>query len=74
MKCWLSSMSNIAVERDAPQAGFARPLRAPHLKRWTKPRKVIRARLPGFFGVATSAQSSGAEMRSGGFVTLVAER
>jgi len=29
----------------------------------TKPRKVIRARLPEFFGVATSAQSGGAEMR-----------
>ncbi len=26
--------SNIAVERDAPQAGFARSLRVPHLERW----------------------------------------
>lgn len=25
---------NIAVERDAPQAGFARLRRAPHLQRW----------------------------------------
>ena len=25
---------NIAVERDAPQVGFARSLRAPHLQRW----------------------------------------
>ena len=26
--------SNISVERDAPQAGFARSLRTPHLRRW----------------------------------------
>lgn len=36
---WLSAKrctSNIAVERDAPQAGFARMLRAPHLERLTQ--------------------------------------
>jgi len=27
------SLANMAVERDAPQAGFARSLRAPHLER-----------------------------------------
>jgi hypothetical protein len=27
-------MANIAVERDAPQACFARSLRAPHLERY----------------------------------------
>jgi hypothetical protein len=28
------SRSNISVERDAPQAGFVRSLRAPHRQRW----------------------------------------
>lgn len=49
---------NIAVERDAPQAGFARSLRAPHLQRYAQEALPVRFILLSLLLLATSSASA----------------